>query len=113
MIQDYLPKDASSYLQEELALRKARRPQYSLRAFARDLGMSPSALSEFLAGQQGMSKDRAVGIGGEAWNQEALPIPAHRPWHVVVVFIRWDWLSRAGSTKTIIPVNFQSDVSSS
>ena len=32
--------------------------------------------------------------------QQELPKSICQPWHVVVVFIRWDWLSRAGSTKT-------------
>lgn len=50
-------------MQDELAKRKARRPQYSLRAFARDLKVSPSFLSEFLSGHQGMSRDRVFRIG--------------------------------------------------
>ncbi len=63
MTTSFLPKDPKAYLREELALRKARRPHYSLRAFARDLEMSPSSLSEFLGGRQGMSRERAIWIG--------------------------------------------------
>lgn len=62
MISNYYPLDPRAYLREELEMRKQRRPQYSLRAFARDLEMSPSYLSEFLNGHQGMSKDRCIGI---------------------------------------------------
>lgn len=58
----YLPKDARAFLREELQIRKKRRPHYSLRAFARDLEMSPSSLCEFLAGRQGMSRERIIWI---------------------------------------------------
>ncbi len=59
----YLPKDPRAYLREELQIRKKRRPHYSLRAFARDLEMSPSSLCEFLSGRQGMSRERIMWIG--------------------------------------------------
>lgn len=58
MIPNFYPTDPRFYLREELGLRQARRPQYSLRAFARDLEMSPSFLCEFLAGRQGISRER-------------------------------------------------------
>lgn len=58
MIPDFFPLDARFYLREELNRRQTRRPQYSLRAFARDLEMSPSFLCEFLAGRQGLSRER-------------------------------------------------------
>lgn len=51
------------YLETELKLRQQRRPAYSLRAFARDLDMSPSSLSCYLNDKQGLSKERAVFIG--------------------------------------------------
>lgn len=57
------PPDARQYLKAELELRQQRRPQYSLRAFARDLSMSPSTLSDFLHGKLGLSKDRVRFIG--------------------------------------------------
>ncbi|MGE0529025.1 MAG: TIGR02147 family protein, partial [Bdellovibrionales bacterium] len=63
MIPNYFPEDARQYLREELHLRKRRRPHYSLRAFARDLEMSPSFLCEFLAGRQGLSRERVLWIG--------------------------------------------------
>lgn len=59
----YLPKDPRMYLREELQIRKKRRPHYSLRAFARDLEMSPSSLCEFLSGRQGMSRERILWVG--------------------------------------------------
>lgn len=58
MIPNFFPTDPRFYLREELGLRQSRRPQYSLRAFARDLEMSPSFLCEFLAGRQGISRER-------------------------------------------------------
>lgn len=58
----FFPKEANHYLKQEYAVRKQRRPHYSLRAFARDLGVSPSTLSEFLNGKTGFSKERVAAI---------------------------------------------------
>lgn len=44
-----------SQLKMELSLRRARNPHYSLRSFARDLGVSPTALSEVLAAKREFS----------------------------------------------------------
>ncbi len=63
MIPNYFPADPRAYLQDELSLRQNRNPNYSLRAFARDLEMSPSFLCEFLAGRQGLSLARVRSIG--------------------------------------------------
>lgn len=46
----------SEYLGGEFSRRKVRNPGYSLRAFARDLQISPSRLSEVMKGQQGLSE---------------------------------------------------------
>jgi uncharacterized protein (TIGR02147 family) len=62
MSHELFPNDARVYVRQELELRKQRRPQYSLRAFARDLEMSASFLCEFLAGRQGLSKARSLWI---------------------------------------------------
>jgi len=62
MIPNFYPADHRVYLREELQLRQSRRPQYSMRAFARDLEMSPSFLCEFLAGRQGLSKERVLWV---------------------------------------------------
>lgn len=43
------------YLQNEFEKRKVRNPHYSLRAFARDLGASPSRISEAINGKRGIS----------------------------------------------------------
>lgn len=51
MIEGYFPNDAAEYLRMELELRQRRNPSYSIRAFARDLALSPSHLSEFLSGK--------------------------------------------------------------
>lgn len=58
----FLP-DYRDYLTRELEGRKVRSPYYSLRAFARDLELSPSSLSEILAGRYGLSRARALNIG--------------------------------------------------
>ncbi len=44
--------DFKSYLQEELLHRSQRNPAYSLRSFAKSLGVSPSFLSKVLNGQR-------------------------------------------------------------
>jgi uncharacterized protein (TIGR02147 family) len=54
-------------LLEELAIRKERNGSYSLRAFARDLGVSVTSLSEFLGGHRTLSKaslEKIVGALG-------------------------------------------------
>ena len=58
MTNGYYPTEPQEYLRFELNVRQHRRPQYSLRAFARDLNVSPSSLCEFLAGRQGLSRSR-------------------------------------------------------
>lgn len=62
MIPNFYPHEPQAYLREELAQRQARRPQYSMRAFARDLEISASFLCEFLAGRQGMSRERVLWV---------------------------------------------------
>ncbi len=58
----HFPLDAPAYLRAEYAKRRSRRPAYSLRAFARDLELGVSTLSEFLRGKGGMSYERALFI---------------------------------------------------
>lgn len=62
MIANYYPLDPRVYVRDELQIRQKCRPQYSMRAFARDLEISPSFLCEFLAGRQGLSRARAIWI---------------------------------------------------
>ena len=59
---DLVFKDPRDYLKFEHELRRARRPSYSMRAFARDLDISPSSLNDFLKGRIGMSEDRIESI---------------------------------------------------
>lgn len=47
------------YLEREFERRRIRNPHYSLRAYARDLGTSPSRLSEALNGKRGISIELA------------------------------------------------------
>lgn len=58
----YFPSDALQYLKLEFESRLRRRPHYSLRAFARDLQMSPAALSDFMGGKAGLSGERALDV---------------------------------------------------
>jgi transcriptional regulator with XRE-family HTH domain len=46
-------------LKEHLSRRMGMNPRYSLRAFAKALGLEPSKLSEVLSGKKGLSADRA------------------------------------------------------
>ncbi|MGE0763132.1 MAG: TIGR02147 family protein [Bdellovibrionales bacterium] len=65
MTNEYYPSEPQDYLRFELNLRQSRRPQYSLRAFARDLNISPSSLCEFLSGRQGLSRERVTMISAK------------------------------------------------
>jgi plasmid maintenance system antidote protein VapI len=45
------------FINREFDLRSSKNGSYSLRAFARDLGISPQRLSHLLSGKKGISKD--------------------------------------------------------
>jgi uncharacterized protein (TIGR02147 family) len=55
-MQQEMMTDYRTTLREELAARCKQNPRYSLRAFARDLKLAPSRLSEILNGKQGLSR---------------------------------------------------------
>lgn len=57
-----IQSDYRSILKEELNTRCEQNPRYSLRAFARDLKLSPSRLSEILNRKQGLSRKAAEKI---------------------------------------------------
>ena len=57
-----IASDYRKILQQELDQRKRVRSEYSLTAFAKDLDLSPSRLSEVLSGKQGLSRNRALQI---------------------------------------------------
>lgn len=50
--------DHREYVKRELVARVRRRPLYSQRAFARDMGLAPSSLTDFLKGRIGFSSGR-------------------------------------------------------
>ncbi len=50
------------YIKDEYARRTHQNPHYSLRAFARDLEVSPSWLSDFMVGKKGISEGAALRI---------------------------------------------------
>jgi uncharacterized protein (TIGR02147 family) len=54
--------DYRSILKERLAQRQQRNRAYSLRAFARDVGLSPSRLSEVLSGKHALSPAKAGAV---------------------------------------------------
>ena len=51
-------------IKEEFSKRVTRNSSYSLRAFARDLGVSPASLSCFLNQKKGISEKKATDIAG-------------------------------------------------
>jgi uncharacterized protein (TIGR02147 family) len=55
-----LEKNYRDILKDELERRCQHNPRYSLRAFARDLDLSPARVSEILKGKTGLSKERAT-----------------------------------------------------
>lgn len=56
------PENYRKYLTEAYEARLQRNPSYSMRAFARDLGMGVSTLSEVLNGKYGLSKKRIAQV---------------------------------------------------
>src|SRR5262245_40700147 len=77
-------------LQQELARRCAKNPGYSLRAFSRALGLSPTVLSLVLSGKRPLSKKavakvvEVLGLGPEEkaeliQNREGSPSSAELP----------------------------------
>lgn len=55
-------KSAYDILKDELSLRRMKNSAYSLRAFARDLGVSVTALSDFLTQKRNLSKTNLLKI---------------------------------------------------
>jgi len=55
-------ESAENYLKEEFQKRVDRNARYSLRAFARQLGMSPGELSEVMRGKRGLSLKSSLKI---------------------------------------------------
>ena len=56
-------EDYREILRNELSQRIKHNPSYSIRAFARDLSLSPSQVSHILNGRKGLSPKTAVQIG--------------------------------------------------
>jgi uncharacterized protein (TIGR02147 family) len=55
--------DYRTYLQAVLSEKKQKNPQFSLRAFAPILQMTPSSLSEILSGKKSISLEKALALG--------------------------------------------------
>jgi hypothetical protein len=58
-------------LNAQLLARKQKNPAYSLRAFAKNIGMSPSRLSEVLNAGKTMSQKSAATIGARLFEKES------------------------------------------
>ena len=56
-------RDFRALLQEELQARCQRNPGYSLRSFARNLGVDPSSLSKILNGKRGVTQRTLKNLG--------------------------------------------------
>ncbi|MGZ3694380.1 MAG: TIGR02147 family protein [Bdellovibrionota bacterium] len=68
-----LKTDLRQRLAEELAQIRMRNPSYSLRAFARKVGISASALSEILSGKRNVSQFLALRIADRMmWSPETV-----------------------------------------
>lgn len=59
------PSTYRNFLLQEFESRSSRNARYSLRAFARDIALSPSSLSLVLSGKQGLSRVAATRISGK------------------------------------------------
>ena len=70
------PRGCRDVLQEELARRCTDNPQYSLRAFARDLGTDHSSLSQVLRGRRRLT-ERAVRAFGAALGLDATTLDGY------------------------------------
>lgn len=57
--------DYRNYLRDEFFKRLSKNPQYSLRAFARTVGLAPSRVSMLFSHRQGLSKRKALVIGNK------------------------------------------------
>ncbi len=58
-------KDYRTILREVLEVRCQKNPRYSLRSFARDLGVAPARLSDVLRGRYGISREAALEIANQ------------------------------------------------
>lgn len=57
------PKDHRELLRAEFARRCARNGRYSIRSYARDLGIAASTLTEVMSGRYGLSRAKALKVG--------------------------------------------------
>jgi uncharacterized protein (TIGR02147 family) len=57
--------DYREHLSQAFASRTRANPRYSLRAFARDIGLSPSRLSEVMAGKGDLSREKAAVVAAK------------------------------------------------
>ncbi|MGE3975888.1 MAG: TIGR02147 family protein [Bdellovibrionales bacterium] len=60
MIYEY--NDYRNYLKASLAIRIAKNPRYSLRTFAKHLGLAPATLSMILSGKKNLSFNRSLQV---------------------------------------------------
>lgn len=58
----YEHSDYRLYLKQELTERTRKNPSYSLRAFARQIGLAPTSLSQVVSGKKNLSIARALNV---------------------------------------------------
>lgn len=54
-----IPKHFSDLIRDQFHIRALKNPSYSLRAFARDIGLSSGGLSDILTKKSGLSESKA------------------------------------------------------
>lgn len=70
-----MKKDIGYLLKKEIEARKVINPKYSLRAFSRDIKVSPGFLSEIIQCKKKISVDKAMSIGqalGWSWRESQI-----------------------------------------
>lgn len=70
-----MKNDIGSILKKEFESRKVNNPKYSLRAFSRDIKISPGFLSEVMQSKKKISVDKAMEIGqrlGWSWRESQI-----------------------------------------
>ena len=94
-----------SFLQDELERRRVRNPRYSLRAFARDLGIDNSRLSKMLQGERPIG-DRMLRLIGERLKLEPSEIDQFFKNELKGRSVRKDWKKLARTRRLVTIPDF-------
>ncbi len=94
-----------SFLQDELERRRERNPRYSLRAFARDLGIDNSRLSKMLQGERPIG-DRMLRLIGERLKLEPSELDRFFVTELKGRSVRKDWKKLARTRRMVTIPDF-------